>query len=841
MIKRIHKLLLYVAGFLLVSPVLVQAQSDLQSPEDFLGYKLGAEWTPHYKVMDYIRQVAGASPMVQLQQYGRSNEGRALTYLIVSSEENIGRSEEIRINNLRRTGLAEGSSTEDSTAIVWLSYNVHGNEASGSEAAMKTLYELVRPGNDHVGRWLKNTMVIMDPMLNPDGRDRYVHWYKETAGDEANPHADAREHNEPWPGGRTNHYYFDLNRDWAWLTQKESRQRNEIFQQWLPHIHVDFHEQNHNAPYYFAPAAEPFHKAITEWQRQFQYTIGKNHADYFDANNWLYFTREVFDLFYPSYGDTYPTYNGSIGMTYEQAGQAGLRIIQAEGDTLTLRDRLTHHVTTGLSTIEIASRHAKEIVHEFAAYYRQSRENPAGKYKTYVISGDNNPDKLRSLFSLLEKHRVRYGMAPREETYTGNNYQTGEYEQFDLTTDDYLVSAYQPKSVLARIFFEPNPELTDSVTYDITAWGQHYAFGLDGYALKERVDPVPGQPPVPRVQNEGAGTPYAYLAEWKSLSDMRMVAALLQKGIDIHIAGSQFVIDGTRYDPGTLVITRNANAELGAQFDQVVQQTANGFGQPLYPVSTGWVDSGPNFGSDSFRFLEKPRVAVLSGKGTSAGNVGEIWHFFDRQINYPVTLVDSGYFDNVDLQRYDLLILPGGSYAGIIDDDRLRAIREWVAGGGRLVALRQANAFLSGREGFSLTTKEESKSKDSDPAYGTSFYKQQRERVSEANSGSVFKILIDASHPLGYGLGDTYFSLKLDTDAYRYLQDGWNVGIARKDAHLSGFIGYRAEQELEQTLTFGVQEIGEGRVVYMIDNPLFRAFWHNGNLLFGNAVFMVGQ
>ncbi|MDR8392881.1 M14 family metallopeptidase [Aliifodinibius sp. S!AR15-10] len=816
------------------------AQETLQSPEQYLGYELGEQWTPHHKVIGYFKHIAAESPMVEWQQYGTSNEGRELIYVTVSTEENIARKEEIRTNNLKRTGLLAGEPTQDSTAIVWMSYNVHGNEASSSEAAMKTLYELVRPGNQQPRWWLQNTMVIMDPTLNPDGRERYVHWYKATAREEANPHPHAREHHEPWPGGRTNHYYFDLNRDWAWLTQKESRQRNEIYQQWLPHVHVDFHEQGHNSPYYFAPAAEPFHKAITDWQREFQHTIGENHARYFDQNNWRYFTREIFDLFYPSYGDTYPIFNGSIGMTYEQAGQVGLKIIQVEGDTLTLHDRLIHHFTTGMSTVEVVSQHAEQIVSEFTEYYRKSRENPAGHYKTYVIKGDNDPDKIRSLLQLLESHNVQYGKAPRTGTYSGFNYNTGQDEQVEITTNDYLVSAYQPKSVLARIFFEPQPELSDSVTYDITAWEQHYAFGLDGYALTERLNPVSAGLPNPNIENNITGKPYAYLAEWHTVADMQLLAALLKKGVTIHVASQHFITNGVTYQPGTLVITRNENEQMGTQFDKVVQETATEFGQQLHPVSTGLMDSGPDLGSGAMRFVEAPNIALIAGNGTSANNVGEIWHFFDRQIDYPVTLIDTDYFSGVNLNRYDVLILPDGSYEDILNEDRFAAIKDWILDGGRLIVLQGANALLSGKEEFGLKAKEDTEVERSGFNY-SSFNQHQRERISEANNGSIFKIAMDPSHPLGYGYDDFYFSLKLDTQAYDFIEEGWNVGVANAGAHVSGFVGSEAEKDLENTLAFGTQELGEGTVVYMIDNPLFRAFWPSGKLLFGNAVFMVGN
>lgn len=827
--------LLFLLAFMGVQNI---AKAQLQSPSQFLGYELGSQWTPHHKVMDYVDHLVEESPLAEAETYGESYEGRKLKLVHVSSEENMDRLEEIRQNNLRRVGLINGEPDENKTAIVWLSYNVHGNEPSSSEAALETLYELLRSDNTATKKWLQNTVVIIDPMLNPDGRNRYTSWYKQSSGEAPNASLDAREHHEPWPGGRTNHYYFDLNRDWAWLTQKESRLRLKQYQQWMPHVHVDFHEQSYDSPYYFAPAAEPFHAAITDWQRDFQHTIGNNNASHFDKNNWLYFTDEIFDLFYPSYGDTYPIFNGAIGMTYEQGGQVGLAIKKVEGDTLTLNDRLTHHKVSGLSTIEVASENAEELVEQFSTYYNNSKNDPEGEYKTYVINGDNSTDKIQSLLTLLDHHKITYGKASGSRSARGYNYQTGETEQVEITEEDYLVSAFQPKSVLTRIFFEPRPQLADSVTYDITAWGQHYAFGLDGYALTEQLDVEPSPKPEKQINNIEDGDAYAYLAEWKDLSDIRLLSAFLKENIQIRYSEKPFEIDGASYDRGTLIITRRDNKDYAGDFDQTIQQIADEHKEQLKTVPTGMVEEGPDFGSSSVRYLDKPKVALLTGKGTSSNGVGEVWHFFDQQIDYPITMLRTGYFSDIDLDAYDILILPPGYYGEQINEERWREIKEWISAGGRLVAMQSANRMLAGKEGFAL------KRKNSNDTTSTSIIKdfgmQQRENISDFNAGSIFKITMDSSHPLAFGYEDSYFSLKLDADAYDFLEKGWNVGIAEEDAHMSGFIGYRAEESLESTLTFGVQPIGSGSVVYMIDNPLFRGFWHNGKLLFGNALFMLG-
>ncbi|WP_317169496.1 M14 metallopeptidase family protein [Mucilaginibacter humi] len=449
-------------------------RAKIQSPSQFLGYQLGTQFTYQYRIAEYFKYVAAEAKNVKLLQYGSTNEGRPLIAMFIASTENIGKLDEIRKNNLALAGLPDSHIATAPVAaalnpvIVWLSYNVHGNEPCSSEAAMQTLFDMVDPDNANAKNWLKNTVVVIDPCLNPDGHERYVNFYNSVKGASPDINPAAREHAEPRPGGRVNHYYFDLNRDWARQTQKETQARVGLYNSWLPQIHVDFHEQGYNAPYYFAPAAEPMHKDITAWQKQFQTTIGKNNAKYFDQNGWLYFTKEEFDLLYPSYGDTYPIYNGSIGMTYEQGGiGAGLAITTRTGDVLTLKDRIAHHHSNGLSTIETASANAAKAVQEFKKYFDNTRTKPDGDYKAYVIKSTNE-DKLNTLADMLRRNGIQYSYGVKE-TASGYNYFTGKTEQFNINTGDMVISAYQPKSVLMHVLLEPNTFVADSVTYDITA------------------------------------------------------------------------------------------------------------------------------------------------------------------------------------------------------------------------------------------------------------------------------------------------------------------------------------------------------------------------------------
>ena len=468
-----------VLTFLFLLSLLSTSAQQLKSPDEFLGYPLGDQYTPHHKIVSYFQQAAAAKPQVmKLEQYGATNEGRPLLLAFIASEENFAKLEEIRKNNLRLTGLLTDKPGDPAApAIVWLSYNVHGNETSSSEVSMKTLYELLNPANTQTKEYLKNIVVIIDPCINPDGRDRYVNWFRQMRGKSANPNPNAREHAEPWPGGRYNHYNFDLNRDWAWQTQIETQQRMVQYNRWMPQVHSDYHEQGYNNPYYFAPAAQPYHEVITSWQKDFQVAIGKNNAKYFDANGWLYFTKEVFDLFYPSYGDTYPIYNGSIGMTFEQGGgsRAGSAVVISNGDTLTLKDRIAHHFTTTMSTLEMVSKNTARLLKEFKKFFDEAKIGGVGEYKSFVIT-EVNTNKINALKHLLDVNNISYGSSAAT-SLKGYNYFTGKEEMF-TPANSLVISTYQPKGVLAKVLFEPRSKLIDSATYDITAWSLPYVYGL---------------------------------------------------------------------------------------------------------------------------------------------------------------------------------------------------------------------------------------------------------------------------------------------------------------------------------------------------------------------------
>jgi len=826
------------------------AQNAPEHPDRFLGYTVGQRFTPQHRVNAYAEAMARQFPnRVKVLPYGTTYEGRPLVAVVVASEANMGRLEEIRTNNLRRIGLLEGQpSASTQPPIAWLSYNVHGNEAVSAEAFLLVLHDLLDPNNAVSKKILANAVVILDPCANPDGHERYVNWYNQMVGSQPDPTPFAREHREPWPSGRYTHYIYDPNRDWAWQTQEITRQRMALYQQWMPHLHGDFHEMGPESPYYFAPSARPYPPDITRWQREFQQIIGQYNARYFDRNGWLYFTRENFDLFYPSYGDTWPTYNGAIGMTFEQggSGRAGLAYQKNDGDTLTLRQRIDHHHAASIATLESVADRADQIVREYHTFFDQALKSPIGDFKSYVIKTAGEDGRIAALRRLLDANQIRYGQAGKAVKTQGFGYLANKNEAVNVEAGDLLISAYQPKSTLLKILFEPKSALEDSVTYDITAWSIPYAYGLRAYGLKERLNPEPFVSTA-ASQPTAAGQPYAYLVPWKSAQDVQFLAALLKQKIRVRVADRSFKLGNQVYEAGTLIIPRASNERLGERLGTLLQQEASRAGVRLIPASTGFVTEGVDFGSSSVLNLKAPRVASLVGDGLSPTAAGEVWHYFDQEIKYPITLIDANDFNPASLDKLDVLILPQGyNYGRLGSDANLTALKNWIRAGGKLIAMERASTLFADKADFGLVRKKEegAKEKGRKEAQQDSlrlFGERERRAVSDETPGSIYRVDLDRTHPLAFGLSNGYFSLVQGSYDYELLKDGWNVGYLRTNNHIAGFVGRNAREKLKNTPILAVHELGRGSIVYLMDDPLFRGFWYNGKLLFGNAVFLVGN
>lgn len=818
----------------------------IQSPKEYFSH-YGKQHSFHHQIVEYIKYTDPLSDKMTVKKYGETAQGRPLQLIFISDPENLKNLEDIRLTNLVNAGMSSKQPNKKiEKAIVWCSFGVHGNEAGTTESSINILHQLLT--SNTAAEWLKNTVVIMDPSLNPDGYDRYVHFLKNASGELTHPDANSREHMEPWPSGRYNHYMFDMNRDWAWMTQQESKYRVAVYNQWLPHIHADFHEMGYNSNYYFAPAAEPYHTFMTPFQRDFQVEIGKNHAGYFDAKGWLYWTRERFDLLYPSYGDTYPTFSGAIGMTYEQAGNsASGRAIQLEnGDTLTIQDKIDHNTVVGLSTVEISSKNADRLIQNFKSFYTNSVSSPNGKFKSYVLKRTPSLTRLATLF---DRSGITYSYATTNSKSSAYHYQSKSNKSFDINTGDMVIQAAQPRSVLLQVLMEEQPVLADSVTYDITAWTLPFAYGLECYAFTSplKID-TQNEYTEKTVSTGGEGVAFAYQIPWNDLNSAKVLAALHKSGYKMRMNVKETAFKGEKVEKGTLIVSRGDNKWI-ENFEKEIESiiVANKL-QGWKKLATGFSDKGGDLGGNYFELIKAPKILTFSGRGIGANSCGEIWHYFDKIMDYEVSVVDWDRFDRINFAEYNTIILPDGNYG--INDDKHKKLDEWTRNGGRLIVIEGAVQQFSGKKGLNIetfATDEDKKSADEQNRKQelsdrlNDFEGFEKRNISKGTAGAIVKNIVDDTHPLAYGLGKTYYSLKTSSATFALQKGLWNVVHVPQNYDSYGFIGVGMKKKLENSVSFAVQANGGGQAIYMVDNPLFRSFWDKGLLLFANAVFLNGS
>jgi Zinc carboxypeptidase len=811
---------------------------QLLSPSQFFNHETGAKFNFHSQLVAYHRYVAAEMPSrVKILPYGFTTEGRPLFVLAIGSEKHIANLDNIRQTNLRNIGLLEGSPSQNIPAIAMLSYNVHGNEAVNAQTAVEVVYELANMSSELSKKVLANTVVLIDPCVNPDGFDRYAQWYNRYLGTTPDLNQASIEHHEPWPGGRFNHYLFDMNRDLAWQTQLETQQRIRFYNSWMPHLHADFHEMGPNTTYYFPPSAKPFHEDLTVFQRQFQELLGQYNKKTFDEKGWLYYTKENYDLLYPSYGDTYPSYNGAIAMTFEQGGggPAGLSFLRNDGDTLTLKDRISHSFTTSLHTLLAVSDKSNEVIEAFVQYFAKPQKNGFGKYKSFILKTEGNRDKVKALTQHLDRLMITYTFSSKKIALQGYNYSTQNDETFQLEPNDVVVNTFQPKGVLAKILFEPATMLEDSNTYDITAWALPYAYNIKAFGVTQKLvgdlaAPQSTQTDVVQVKNI-----YAYAVEWKSFDNARLLANLLQQNIKVRRHETGFNAQGKRFGAGTLLITRKGNEALGHSFEAKLEAIFAKHQIETVALSSGLVEKGSDLGAGAVDIITKPKVALLMGAGVSPTAAGDVWHYFDKQLSYPITLIEASYFSKIDLGQFQVLILPAGHYQSIIKDHK--ELTKWVAEGGRLILLESAAGFFAGKEGIELNEKVAvpETNVNQQKAYGN----RERDALKDQIPGSIYRVSLDNTHPLAFGYEkETYILLK-NVINYDFLKNGWNVGQLGKQPFMSGFVGKNVKDKLKDLPVFAVQELGAGKIIYLLESPIFRGFWYGGKLLFANAIFMV--
>ncbi len=825
-----------------VAPRAASAQAAPPSPAEVLGHALGERFTPHAGVREYARALDAASPLVEYRPYGRTNEGRELFQLVVASAENLRRLPQVLAANaeLTRPETSAARAAEiaaTNPAVVYFSYGVHGNESSSSEAAMWTAWDLAR-GAPEVRGVLDSVVVVMDPVSNPDGRDRYVQWFHSVMSASPNANPQAREHDEPWPGGRFNHYYFDLNRDWAWSTQVETRARLATWWTWNPQVHVDFHEMYYNSSYFFFPAAAPINPIYPEhilaWGKRF----GEGNARAFDARGWAYFTGEDFDLFYPGYGDSWPSLTGAVGMTYEQAGHAaaGLAIEQESGDTLTLHDRAQHHRAAGQATLRTVAAGKSRLLTDFAAGQRSvDRGHP-----DFLIVPGSDPSRAEEMVAHLRRQGIevdRAGspFAARADAHPG----FAARAQFPAGT--YRVRARQPRGRLAVTLLQPETELKAEFSYDVSAWSLPYAYGVAAYRVQGT--PAAGWSAVPAPAE--AGTPstvaarpagYGYLVAPGDANAPGMLR-FLQSGGRARVLGKPSTFAGRRWPGGTWFVPSAGNDSVQARL------TRAGLGAAAVPVQSGLAESGIDLGSDRVATVRAPRVAVMAGPGVSATSFGALWWYLDRELGLRFDAVDPADVPNLDLSKYDVILLPDASGRALAKPTA-DAVKAWVERGGRLVAVAGGAQAAAGV--FEVKVREPAKGDTARARLLAGREERQRTEWRQEVPGTILPLRLDPAHPLAFGAGvdgDSVrtFALHQGSLVFEPAEGVETVAYyPERLTRISGVISPENLKRLEQGSWLVTKRVGSGSVVLFADDPLFRAFWRSTEPLLVNALLLRG-
>lgn len=829
-----------------------------------LGHEPGERILSHANLMRYLDGLAAAAPnRIKVFEYAKSWEGRKLVYAAVGSEANIRRLPEIQAA-MRKLADPRASSEAEARkimatlpAVIWLGYGIHGNEISSPDAALLTAYHLLAARKDKVvDSILAGVVVLIDPTQNPDGRDRFVHNFEQAEGIEPDAHPSAAEHNEPWPGGRTNHYYFDLNRDFFALTQPETRGRVRALLEWHPLVFVDLHEMGSNSTYYFAPEAVPFNPHLTKEQKQSLDWFGKNNAGWFDQFGFSYFTREVYDAFYPGYGSSWPSYYGSIAMTYENASSRGLLMRRADDTVFHFRDTVQRHFVASISTAEAAAKNREALLANFYRYGQSAVEEGSREpVREYVLPRRGDIGAVDRLATLLARQGIEVRRA----------------------RDRYVIPLAQPAKRLIRTLLDSQVSMEDfflqdeerrrrkklsTEIYDVTGWSMPLLYNVEAIASSS-VTPGPLEklnPDAPPARPSLGKAAVAYLVPWGDRRSAQFLTAALRAGLRVHSSDKAFTQNGRQFPRGTLIVKVKENA---SSVHETVARIAGA--AEIVPTGTGWVEDGVNFGSRHVQVVPSPAIALAWDRPTAAGSAGATRFVLERQFHYPVTPVRTAGLSTADLSKFQVLILPdstGEGYAAVLGPNGPRRLKDWVTAGGTLIGIRGGMAFLADPKTGLLAVAQENlaaekpaEAKKPEPAASDgkvpgkllhndaefeSAIRPDNDQPDEVR-GVLVKARSDPDHWLTAGVADTVQALVQGRMIFTpiKLDKGVNAAVFLGADKLlaSGYLWQENRQQLAYKPLTVVQKEGQGWVIGFTADPNFRAFVDGLNTLFLNAVF----
>jgi hypothetical protein len=847
MIKHYLTLLLLAAiGFGPVSaqndyffPKNISFDPDIPTPQEFLGYSIGDMHTRIDRMVAYMEELGRVSDKADFQIIGYTNERRPQLVLTITSPDNHKNLDDIQQAQWALIDPEQSRpNTDDHPAIVLLGYNVHGNEPSSTEAAMLTAYYLLAAQNEETQTFLENAVVFVDPCFNPDGRDRHSHWANMHQAKNLSPDPLDREHNEVWPGGRTNHYWFDLNRDWLPLAQVESRNRLQFFHQWVPQVVTDYHEMGSNSTYFFEPT-ERFGSENPLVPRSNYDDLNNLFAEYFSEAlheiGSLYFTKEVYDNSYPGYGSTYPDIHGGLGLVFEQASSRG-HVQTTSTEPITFPFTIRNHLRTSIATVRAAVENREMLFDHQRRFFSDAlNDGKKSSTKAYVFGDSDDEGKTKAFISLLLQHQIKAYQLEDDITIDGQTYQAGQA---------YAVPSAQSQYRMVQTFFEPVTSFYDSVFYDASAWTIALAFNMpydratSNVSLGSRLAIEDLHRPIPDISE----AKYAYLFEWSDYNAPMALNYLLTKGVNAKSAFEPFtfMVNGEEktFGYGSVMIPVVDQHFPPYQIFQWVKEASKLARIPIYSVDGGMSTSGKDLGSRSFRTINQPKVAMLIGEGVSSYEAGEIWHLLDTRYGMSFSKIDVVDFNRVDLNKYNSLVLVSGNYRSI-GQSGIDKIREWASSGGTLIVQRSAIPWA-------IRAKLVEEKLGSFPSpypngetprydYVTASERSGARRIG----GSVYAADIDPTHPLGFGYSDRKINVyRNHTILLEPNKSPFSTVVQyTDDPLLDGYVHPENLKRLRNTVSTMVSPMGRGRAVLFVDNPNFRGFWFGTNRLLMNALF----
>ncbi len=837
----------------------VDADPAIPDCNTVLRYDWADEISSHYQVETYLRALADAAPdRTRLVQYGSSWEGRSLNYLVISSAANIARLEEIRENNLklaqpqRYPELDAGDLIANAPAIVWLACAVHGNEISPSDAALITAWHLLADRSPQTRQWLDNLVIVIDPLQNPDGRDRFVNVYRESRGSFLQPFPQANEHTERWPTGRSNHYWFDMNRDWFLQSQQEVRARVAAYLHWDPQIYVDAHEMGPNSSYYFPPPTDPTNPFLLPAQLAWLSQIGQHQAGWFDRFGFGYMTREVFDAFYPGYGSEWPTLQGGLGILWEQAGPLG-QVIERDDETqLTFHDAVRHHYISGIATIEFASAHRQQLLRSFReAKLDAIRLGNEGPVRHYFLPARRTTRTAR-LMAMLERNGIEVFTLTEPVTLDCTDMSCKEGTH-TIPAGAFHVPVAQPGGRLVRALFDQSVEMDEKFLrrqlernelrlpdeiYDVTAWSMPLAFDVECLSTARSPD-VKHQPWDAAASREVPALPDASVAWLVPPGDgaMQLLSCLLQQEIRVHVADEPFTLNRREHPRGTLIIKVAGNPD---SVHDILQSCQAAEPTEILATDTAYVEKGAHMGGPDVTWVRPPTVLLLVNAPANY-SAGHTWYLFDQVLRYPTTRVRGEDFEQVDFSKFNTIVLPDGNYDGELGESTVRRLQDWVEQGGTLITLRGATRWATSESTGLL--KNRLLKRQVEPARKSTDQKDEQAEPEEVDPDNVPGAFLAADvfqkHWVTFGYQpslDVFYSGRVILGPTTETAGRSLVSFAKRDDLLSsGFCWPSSLDLLAETPYVVYRQAGEGHVIGFVDDPNFRAMYPSLQRLFVNA------